>query len=334
MAMSSFDPVLEYSRGFVGCRYDPRAVELFCDGVLRAGGNPDGDSVSKRWGLEGTGKGKLTATWLHVDSVWPGCWPGPPQLVGDCTVHGGANAILTSMACEILDGKPDSVTGIIEGAPELTPKAVANIPIACESLWAWRGRDSDGWTCADVAATATTKGFLLRKPYPELKCDLTEYTETTIRLGGSRPPSKAWLEESSQHKARTATMIKGREMVRDFLASGYGIFNCSGLGFSSTRSEFGVARQTGSWSHSQAWIGYDDRESTVAKYGQALVCWLNSWGRFNDGGNVVEGTNLTIPDGAYWALASTIDRCTAISLSSVAGWPRRKLPSYGAEGNL
>jgi hypothetical protein len=78
--------------------------------------------------------------------------------------------------------------------------------------------------------------------------------------------------------------------------------------------------------------GYDDRASTKAKYGQALVQWQNSWGKWNKGPRTIRGTDLQIPDGGYWALASTIDRCNCIALSSVAGWPRRQHTTYGAEG--
>jgi hypothetical protein len=118
------------------------------------------------------------------------------------------------------------------------------------------------------------------------------------------------------------------------LASGYGVFNCSGLGFESTRDENGVSRQRGSWSHSQAFLGYDDRPETIKKYGQALVHWQNSWSAFNSGPRSVMGTTLLIPNGSYWALAETIDRCQCIALSSVAGWPRRRLATYGAMGNV
>jgi hypothetical protein len=46
------------------------------------------------------------------------------------------------------------------------------------------------------------------------------------------------------------------------------------------------------------------------------------------------GTSIDIPEGAFWALADTIDRCTCIALSSVAGWPRRKHTTFGASGNV
>jgi hypothetical protein len=106
------------------------------------------------------------------------------------------------------------------------------------------------------------------------------------------------------------------------------------MGFDRTRNEDGFSRQIGTWQHSQVYIGYDDRPETHQKYGQALVCWLNSWNKWNRGPRKVRGTDLEIPEGAYWALASTIDRAQNIALSSVAGWPRRRQTTYGAKGNV
>ena len=254
--------------------------------------------------------------------------------VHNCVARATANCLLTTIAVEINDGKPDEVTGLVEGAPELPREGVEQGAIAPESLWAWRGFDSDGWVCSKSAEVATTKGFLVRKPYPDLGIDLTRYTDKTIRLGGSRTPGAMWLAESSKYVARTATVVKGREQVRDFLAAGYAVFNCSALGFDNKRNEDGVSRQVGVWHHAQLFHGYDDRPETVRKYGRPLVCWQNSWARWNTGPRRVMGTEIDIPHGAFWALASTIDKCSCIALSSVAGWPRRKLPSYGAKGNI
>jgi hypothetical protein len=330
-----FDPKSAYSTGFIGARFDPRAFEVLCDSIIRAGGDPDGGRVAWEWGLEDAGKGKLTTTWLHVDNVFPGCWPGPPQVVGDCVSHGCANALLTSMSCEIASGHIDEETKRPEGPPELSAEAIKNVPISSESLYWWRGSSSDGWVCAEAAQVAINKGFLVRKPYPTLKLDLTNYSESNIRLFGARAPGDGIASEAVRHRARTATVLESREQVRDFLASGYGVFNCSNLGFSDERDENGYSRQSGSWAHSQCLIGYDDRAEIIQKYGEALVLWLNSWGpRWNSGGRKVYGTSLLIPEGAFWAKASTIDRCRVFALSSIAGWPRRKLPTYGAEGNI
>jgi len=254
--------------------------------------------------------------------------------VHNCVSHGAAHCLGASLAAEIYSNKPDEVTGKLEGVPDMPAEGVKNFPIAPESLFAWRNSNSDGWVCSEAAQTACQKGFLIRKPYPNLKIDLTAYTEKTIKLGGHPVPGEDWLQESKQHVARTATFVKGRSQVRDFLASGFGVFNCSNLGFEKTRNEDGVSRQVGSWGHSQCFLSYDDRPETHEKYGQALVLWCNSWGRWNTGSRKVLGTDLLIPEGCYWALADTIDRCQCIALSSVAGWPRRKHTTYGAMGNV
>lgn len=334
--MSNFDPFAAYSSGLVGAVCDPQADARFAEYIASTGGDPVGSNVAYDWGLENAGAGKLTLTYQALEHVFPGCFPGAAQLWGDCVSHGTAHAIGGTMACEIMSGQPDEVTGRIEGAPELPKKGIEQFPVAPESLFAWRGFNGDGWQCPAAAEVACQKGFLIRKPYPELKIDLTEYTSATTRLGGATPPGSDWLAESKQHVARTATFLKSREEVRDMLASGYCVFNCSSLGFTKTRDEFGVCRQSGSWAHCQAWAAYDDRPETHKKFGQALVLWWNSWGKYLGGPRTIFNTNgLEIPEGTYWALAETIEQCgSIIALSSVAGWPRRRLLTYGADGNV
>lgn len=327
-----FNPLEAYSGGLSGCRPDPRADEELVDSILRHGGNPDGGSVAFSWEFAEAGKNKLTLLFPAVQTVFPGCWPGPTQLTGDCVARAASNCLLTSLALEIASNKPDEVTGRIEGAPDIPERGVRDSVIASESLWAWRGYDSDGWICSKAAQVATTKGFLVRKPYPELGFDLTQYSDSTLRLGGSRPPSQKWVDESSQRIARTATVLTGREQVRDFLFQGYGIFNCSSMAFERTRNEDGFSRQVGIWHHAQSFIGYDDRPETHQKYGQALVLWNNSWAAWNSGPRRVRGTPIDIPPGSYWALASTIDKAQCIALSSVSGWPRRQHTTFGAVG--
>lgn len=329
-----FNPLSAYSSGLVGCRANPRSDEEFADWIIRHGGHPVGATVAYDWLFVDAGKGKLTLLFPEVMRVFPDCFPGPTQLTGDCVARAVSNCLLTSLGMEIADGRPDEVTGKVEEAPELTSQGVRGGVVAAESLWAWRGYDTDGWVCSEAAKVASSQGFLVRRPYPHLKIDLTNYTEETIRLGGSRKPSASWLAESSKHIARTATFVKGREEVRDFLAAGYGVFNCSSLGFDSKRNEDGVSRQVGIWHHAQCFTGFDDRPETVKKYGQPLVLWQNSWSAWNTGSRRVMGTEIDIPHGAFWALASTIDKCQCIALSSVAGWPRRQHTTFGATGNV
>lgn len=329
-----FNPLEAYSGGLVGATIDPRADEVFADSILRSGGHPDGGVIAHQWEFAEHGKGKLTLLHPAMFEVFPDCLPGAAQVTGDCVSRAASNTILGSMALEIYDGRPDEVTGLVEGPPELSPVGVMQGVVATESLWAWRGYDGDGWNGGAAAKVATERGFLLRKPYPDLGIDLTRYTRDTVRIGGRRVPGEKWLAESKNYRPRTATYLKGREQVRDFLAQGYAVMNTSGMGFSSTRNEDGFSQQRGSWAHAQTFLGYDDREWAHKKYGQALVLWQNSWGVWNSGPRRVHGTSIDIPLGSYWALSSTIDRCQCIALSSVAGWPRRKHTTFGATGNL
>lgn len=334
--MSEFDPLDAYTRGLQGARRDPRADEVFADYVMRYGGDPNGSNVAYDWGLEHAGEGQLTLLFPIVERVFPGCFPGAAQRTGDCVAAAASRALATTIACEIASGAPDEVTGKIEGAPEMPKEGVEQWPIAQESLWWHRGYSSDGWVCSEAAKVACEYGFLVRKPYPELKIDLTEYSDRTHRMFGATPPGEQINAESKKHVARTATFLKGREQVRSFLASGFGVFNCSSMGFEKTRSaDWGVSRQIGVWQHAQHWLGYDDRPETHKKWGQALVLWNNQWSKWNSGNRRIYGTDIDIPEGSYWALADTIDRCgSIIALSSVAGWPRRQLQTYGAEGNV
>jgi hypothetical protein len=340
--MADFDPLKAYSSGFVGCQANPRADEEFADSIIRHGGDPDGGNIAHQWEFAEAGKGKLSLIFPAIDTVFPGALPGPAQLWGCCVAASAAHCFLGSLAQEIVDGKPDEVTGIVEGPPDIPELGVRQGVIARESIFAWRGwtepngrgKASDGWFCSAAAKAVTEKGVLLRKPYPELGFDLTKYTKETIRLGGATKPSDKWLAESKQYVARTATFVNSREQVRDFLAAGYAIFNCSSMGFERTRNEDGVSRQVGIWHHAQAFTGYDDRDIVIKKYGQPLVLWTNSWGAWNTGPRTILGTSISIPPGSYWALANTIDKCQCIALSSVAGWPRRKHTTFGAAGNV
>lgn len=337
---SDFDPQKAYETGLVGARYDPRAEEEFEDAILRAGGQPDGGVVAHQWEWAGIGKDKLTATWMHVEKQFPGCWPGPAQVVGDCVSFGCRNCALTTLACELESEKPDEVTGKIEGKPEVPSEGIKQGVLSTEAIYWWRyermgPRSMDGWTCPDAAKHVTTNsGLWLRKDYPEFGFNLTNYSAGNIRKYLGRNPPDNVRDYGRNHLIRTATKVSGFEQVRDFLAAGYGVFFCSGVGWESTRNEDGVSSPRGSWAHSQALVGADDRPETVRKYGEPLICILNSWARWNRGPRKVLGTSLEIPHGAYWTKASILSRMSCIALSSVAGWPRRRLPSYGAEGNL
>jgi len=334
--MSEFNPLLEYDRGLRGATLDPREDELLVDSILRHGGDPDGDHVAHHWDFADSAKGKLVPRWENVMREWPGCWPGPPQSRGDCVSHAILRAALLSWTCEIQDGRPDEVTGKIEGKPEVSDVGIRNSVLSSEAIYWHRGHNGDGWTCSSAARAITTDaGIWLRQNYPEIGIDLTRYNGTIAGRWGARKPPEEVIAIGREHLVRTATVVKSVEAMRDLLYQGYGVFFCSMLKWSSTRDDNGYSPVVvGSWAHAQGIVGYDDRPETVSIYGEPLACVQNSWGRWNSGPRTVRGTNFEIPEGAYWTKASTILRGQAIALSSVAGWPARKLPNYGAEGNV
>jgi hypothetical protein len=236
-----------------------------------------------------------------------------------------------------LDGRPDEVTGIIEGKPELSPEAIANCVLSSEAAYWWRGHKGGGWSCAGAAnAAMNDSGVWLRKAYPEVGLDLTTYSGDTAQKWGARRPPDTIRQIGRQHLVRTCTVLEDPVVqIPDFLAAGYGVFFCSGLKWSSERDENGYSPVVpGSWAHAQSVVGWDGRPDTVKIYGEPLACILNSWGKWNRGPRRVRGTSLDIPEGAYWTKASAMKRCTCIAVSSVAGWPRRKLNNYGATGRV
>ena len=333
--MPIFNPLDAYNNGLQGARKDPRAEERLADLVMRTGGDPDGGRVAYNWGLVGAGKDKLSLLFPYVEQCYPGAFPGPAQLTGDCVAACASRVALGSLCCEVILGKPDEETGLIEEAPEVSEEARKNVPIAQESLWMWRGYDDDGWVCDAAAQVAMEQGFLLRQNYPSLGFDFTRYTNQSIKVGGSRRPGAAVAAECKKHRVRTVTVIDDYMAVGDYIASGFAVANCSGMGFSNQRNEDGIAEQRGSWSHSQGLYGWDSRPITVQKYGEPLVLWGNQWAKWNTGPRRILGTDIDIPEGFFWTKASLLRRCgRLIAYSSILGWPRKMLPDFGATGHI
>lgn len=312
-----------YEAGNVGCETSIDSINELRESMeIRRG-----EEVSRQYGFHGAGEGKLNIPFLGVMKLFPGCWPGPAQTTGDCVSHGTKNACLVTLCSDILSGAPDEVTGLVEGVPVVSATGIANGVIATEPIYGHRGHGGQGADCAKLAKYVTTAGgILLRRNYPEADVDLEKYNSSIGARWGGRGTPEAVNAIGKQHPIRKATELKGDD-VRDFLANGFGVNTCSGLGFSSTRDENGFSKQQGRWSHSQAIIGNDDRQIIKDKYGEALDLWLNSWAKFNSGGRRILGTDWDIPEGSYWAKSSLRPRCFLIAFSGAAGWGR-KVPDY------
>lgn len=327
-----FNPFDEYSLGRAnGVIPDPAAEERFDDHIIRHGGNPDGGEVGRTFGFSGADQGKLYANWLDFAKVFGDetlpSYAG--QQRGDCVSWGCRGACAYAIASEVLNGN--------SGPPQISAEGLRNGAFSTEAIYWLRGHGGDGWQCSSAATVVTSRGGVVpRGDYSsELGVDLTTYSGAKAGKWGRTPPPADKLEFIKEHQITSATRLNGPQDVCDYLAAGKGVFFCSGLGWSKTRDENGYARQTGSWSHSQQFGGWDGRPEIVRKYGEPLVLILNSWGwRWQSGGRKVLGTDMLIPNGSYWAKSSLINRCSPIAFSGINGWKPLKVSTFGAAGNI
>lgn len=330
-----YDVVDAYEKGFVGAYSDPEERALLWEEVAAAGGIPDGAMACQSYGLEESGKGKLSTPFMEILELYPDSLPGGAQGRGDCVSWSTRNACLGTMCCEITSGKADEVSGRLEGAPEVSDTARLNGVLATEAFYNWRAHGGDGWSCDAAARVALKKsGLWLRKKYDEIDVDFTQYSSRNAGIYGSKEPPASWLEIGKDHLVRTATDVEDFEQLRDLLANGYCISSCGSEGFSSERDEHGVSKRKGSWAHALAYLAADDRDVIKAIYNEPLVLVQNSWGAWNDGPRRILGTSIDIPVGSFWARWSDIKNRSMIAFSGVNGWPPKKLKSYGALGNI
>ena len=329
-----------YQAGFAGCEFSRSKIregkEKFSDHIDSQGtwSSSDGTDAAHEWGIAGSGVGKLSVPFLATLQLYPGCLPGPGQQRGDCVSHGQKNANLISLCTEVLNEEPDDRTGTIEAAPEISADGIRNGALSTESIYWYRAHGGDGWFCGDSARVSTTSaGCVVRRNYEDIGIDLTNYSGALAGKYGRTSPPEVIGEVLNDHLIRTSTSLSSIEQIADFLHNGYGINSCGGEGFLLTRDENGVSKRSRSWSHSMAYIACDMRPWVQQVYNEpGLVLVQNSWGRFNNGPRRIKDTQYDIPEGSFWARWSDISRRSAYAMSSVNGWPAKKLPNYVPDG--
>ncbi len=309
-----------YGEGFIGARDNPEAQEeLIYDAEYKS---IDHASHDNKWA--GSGKGKLITPFTYIMAAYPTALPGPAQERGDCVSHSEKNACLMAVVCDVVDAKPDEVTGKVEGYPGVSPEGMSNGVLSTEWLYWFRGYNGDGWDCPTAARVAKKHGIMLRHSYPELGIDLTSYSGRLAGKYGRQSPPDSFDQVGRQHLIHDVTSLDSAEELRDALANGFGVSSCGGEGFSSNRDGNGVSRRQGSWSHAMAVIGFDDRPVAHDKYGGPLALIQNSWGQFNTGSRRIMGTNIDIPHGSFWARWRDVRRRNFLAHSGAAGWgPKR-----------
>jgi hypothetical protein len=318
-----------YNNGFAGAWHDPAASERFKARVESLGGTVDGHAVMHASGMADTGAGRLVIPFVFVQELFPGALPGAAQQVGDCVSHDTKNACLITLACDIKSGKPDEVTGQVEGVPEIDPEGIKQGALSSEFIYWWRGYNGDGWACEDAADIVMSKAAIMpRNNYPDLGIDLRTYSGSNAHKYGKTPPPDKILQAGKEHLIRNATKIDGFEAIRDMLANGYGVSSCGGEGWSDTRDENGFSKRKGSWSHAIAIIGADDRDEIKQKYGEPLLLFQNSWAVWNSGGRRILNTQVDIPEGSYWAKWSDAKNRVYLAFAGAAGFAAKTLPPF------
>lgn len=293
-----------YNNGFAGGECDPEEIVKLL-GKLR---KPLFGAAA--YSLEESGAGKLSLPFKSILKFVPDFGPSERQTTGDCVSHSTRNAVDITRAVEI-DIKGQQESFVARGATE--------------AIYQSRGHKRQGMTCAGAAKYVYEKGgVLLRKKYKN--CDLSVYNS---KIGAKHEiPFDIYYKEAVRHQIQTISMVTTVEEARDALANGYALSCCSGLGFSSTRDEHGIAARKGSWSHAMAWIACDD---TREIYDETLFLIQNSWGAWNSGPK-----KHGQPEGSFWVrekdARAILSARGSFVFSNFDGFPARQLPDYGLGG--
>lgn len=321
-AMPDEDPFDAYSSGFVGAAYNGEEEERLQSLVESDGLDFRMADIATEYGFASQGAGKTILLFKEVEKVgWLGRMGYPNQAVGDCVSHGTAKAIGYTLCCSITHG--DSST------PETNGIEQKMWPIASEPHYWYRGSSGDGWyASASLRVVKEKTGIVIRRNIPDV-CDLTTYSKATAHLYGSRAPSESVGKLLHENPVMTFAQCRSYEEIIDALSSGYGIQTDGGEGFSKEVDEHGVARRSGSWSHSMSIHGFIDSAEFKAKYGCGGLVVQNSWGAWNHNSNAkIMGTNVGLPAGSFVALWKDISRRSYFAISDVKGWPKRTLPNW------
>lgn len=320
-----------YAQGYAGAFRAPDSVsDSFKQTIIDTKGTVNADDACRLFGLEDTGKGKLNLTFPAIEKCYPGSIPGAGQDWGDCVSHGAKNAVLATMCNEIVRQLVDEITGKLEEAPKLSPEAIIDGVLSPEAIFWFRGRAGDGWFCEEASETVLKNcGTVLKQNYPDLGIDLTRYSLANSKKFGTKKPTGEIAEALKKNIVRTATLIDSWESFRDLTANGYGINTCGSEGFSDNRDANGVSKRQGSWAHSMATYGADDRPEVHEAYGGPLVLVAQSWGKgWGKGGKRILGTTIDIPDGCFWVKWADWKKRWMCAYSGHAGWPRQLLPNW------
>ena len=316
-----------------GAIFDPDGQEqAYAESV--AMGYGDAEQVARDNGFEGQGKGKLIlvykAAWdlAGTDKAFRSY---PNQITGDCVAHSNRNSLVLSVANAAANG---------DGSFPDTMQDDWKIGGFCTMAnWWTRGYSGAGWSCSKAMSNSKTRiGLVVAKKYDSpTNMDLSVYNKSTNGAYGSKSPGKSIEEQLGTHLVKSYTRLsdKSFEVIEDFCAAGYGISTCGNEGWSKSRDAWGFSKRSGSWAHALAVAGTDSTPEAIQRYGEPLVLIQNSWATWNgsDRRHCHDDPSLPmIPVGSFWAKYSDMKKRDMYAVSSVQGFPNRKLKAWNLRG--
>jgi hypothetical protein len=271
----------------------------------------------------GGGKNKVIRLWKLWERAAGTPFEPHKQTIGDCVAQAQALGLETQSAVRTISDQVFDWVGKV--STELL-YITSRIEVGRGAL-GWSEGSNGAW----MVEAAERLGVLPRADYGK-GIDVSTYNPRLAKELSScwrnRPGQgvPSWLEPlMAQNPLRRAVRIDGGfDQAADFVAAGYPILLCSGIGYTLATDDDGfLLRSRKPWHHAMLLWGTD----TVSK--RQGGCIANSWGYgwYEVGGHHRHGT----PKGCFWADRGNIDLMLesndCFAIVEFSGPVKRKLSS-------
>lgn len=325
------DPLEAYSSGYAGAFFCHEDYEQLVGEVESSGQPWQYEDVATSIGIAGAAN--PNGTYLIYKEVEAcgiplACVSRVSQSCGCCVSRGGQNALLHTICASHRQG----LTGLPEGIVDACRGEKIN-PVANEPAYYSRNKRSDGWyASACIKALKNDSGLVIRRNYSDLGGpDLTNETTGTCHAyyQWSQVPEK-FREHCHKHPLISVAEITEMRALVDAIAHGHAVHTDGGEGFSKECDDDGVARRSGSWSHSMCVIGCCLDPAALKRHNTAgLFLIMNSWAHFNrNSHSKVPGTSVGIPPGSFFAKWEDIHRRSFFAYADITGFKKTQLPDW------
>lgn len=249
--------------------------------------------------------------WKFYEQVHGHPWMPHDQNGTGCCVGEGFSAALEILQCVEIKVNGES--------QEAKPISAAAMYSLAREVGGMLGR-GDGSTGADAAKACMDFGAISCEEAKDDNTTGKEHAALAKKWGRSGLPENL-KQLASQHRIKTASLVRTPEEVRAALTNGYPVAICSSVGFEPfRRDKDGFCRPGGSWPHCMCIAGYRaDRKAFLV---------LQSWGTQSPPGP----KSLDQPDGSFWIDWSACQRIVrageSYALSTFDGYKPRNIDNF------